>query len=271
VGPQGEIGPTGPEGDSITVRESVPDIFSLPEEGNTKNDLIYVEAEGVLFSWSGEEWFGVGQIKGDTGPQGYPINFLGVVELFEDLPEDAEFQDAYLVTNEENVYFWNGLEWQNIGPILGPQGEIGPTGPQGSQGVAGNTGPQGETGPAGGVNFLYELGDVDVSEVEDGNALIYNEETETWVPGEGGGGGGKFTISETTPEDPTPGDVWFDSTSGISFIYYNDEDGEQWVEIGDTAGGPTGPSGVVGATGPTGPTGDTGPGVSLGLVIALGA
>jgi len=40
-----------------------------------------------------------------------------------------------------------------------------------------------------------------------------------------------FTASDTEPVDPDPGDIWFDSTIGKTFVNYNGT----WVEIGNAA------------------------------------
>jgi C1q domain len=96
-------------------------------------------------------------------------------------------------------------------------------------------------------------------------------------------------ISETAPSTPSSGDLWFDSNTSTTFIYYD----SSWIEIGPQplsivgptgpAGGPTGPTGVTGATGPagatgaastvagpTGPTGVTGATGPTGLTGATG-
>jgi hypothetical protein len=68
----------------------------------------------------------------------------------------------------------------------------------------------------------------------------------------GGGGGGGFTISDTAPSSPAEGSAWFDSTTGFTYIYYNDGNSTQWVQLLGTPG-PQGPAGPAGATGATGP------------------
>lgn len=95
---------------------------------------------------------------------------------------------------------------------------------------------------------LEDLANVDTTGVENQNALVYSSATGTWVPGEAiGGGGGSYTISPTAPEDPGTGDVWFDSTDGKSYIYFEDYDASsQWVEIGSRSVGPPGPQGPAG-------------------------
>jgi hypothetical protein len=112
--------------------------------------------------------------------------------------------------------------------------------------------------PGVGALSLDDLNDVDVSEVSDGQALVYSSGSNLWIPGAGGGGGGaSFTISSTAPTSPSPGDVWYDSVNGNSYIYYNDEDSSQWVEFIGSAG-PTGAIGEPGAPGEAGATGDPG-------------
>ena len=77
---------------------------------------------------------------------------------------------------------------------------------------------------------LSSLDDVDVTGLADGNALIYDSGTLTWIPGDAGG---NFEVSETAPATPGNGDTWFDSATGKAYIYYTDGDSSQWVEIGN--------------------------------------
>jgi hypothetical protein len=118
--------------------------------------------------------------------------------------------------------------------------------------------------PGVGALSLDDLNDVNVSEVSDGQALVYSSGSNLWIPGAGGGGGGaSFTISSTAPTSPSPGDVWYDSVNGNSYIYYNDEDSSQWVEfIGSP--GPTGLTGAQGGQGEQGIQGDPGLGIPIG-------
>lgn len=45
-----------------------------------------------------------------------------------------------------------------------------------------------------------------------------------------GGGGSSVTVSDTAPVGPSAGNMWWNSTLGKMFIYYNDGDTSQWVE-----------------------------------------
>jgi hypothetical protein len=59
---------------------------------------------------------------------------------------------------------------------------------------------------------------------------VYDQASGNWIPGEGGGGA-SVTVSTTAPAEAEIGDLWYDSTSGALFIYYNDGDSTQWVEV----------------------------------------
>lgn len=57
---------------------------------------------------------------------------------------------------------------------------------------------------------------------------------------------GGMTISDVPPQSASAGDLWFDSSSGSAFVYYD----SYWIEIMSSAG-------PAGAAGPTGPAGTT--------------
>ena len=58
-------------------------------------------------------------------------------------------------------------------------------------------------------------------------------------------GGGGVTVSATAPASPDDGDLWWNSTEGELYVYYNDGTSSQWVAA-------AGPSVTVAATAPTG-------------------
>ena len=53
----------------------------------------------------------------------------------------------------------------------------------------------------------------------------------------GGGGGASVQVSDTAPSNPSEGDLWWRSTDGKGFIYYNDGNSNQWVEFNPSAVG----------------------------------
>ena len=45
-----------------------------------------------------------------------------------------------------------------------------------------------------------------------------------------GSGGASISVSDTAPSSPSNGAIWFNSSSGILYVYYTDPDGSQWVQ-----------------------------------------
>ena len=80
------------------------------------------------------------------------------------------------------------------------------------------------------------------------------------ISGLGGGGGASVTVSGTAPSSPSAGDLWFDDTDLVLYVYYNDGTSNQWVQTnpsgaGGSSGGSSGGASVtVSGTAPTSPT-----------------
>jgi microcystin-dependent protein len=75
---------------------------------------------------------------------------------------------------------------------------------------------------------LDSLTDVELTDPEDKQVLKYDGATEQWINAVATGG---VTVSDTAPEEPFPGDAWWDSTDGNMYVYYEDEDTSQWVQV----------------------------------------
>ena len=93
-------------------------------------------------------------------------------------------------------------------------------------------------------------GDIYFNTSEDSIKLYYGS---TWNPISGG----SISVSDAPPENPTEGQLWYESDSGDLFVRYSNS----WIqtnagEVGPT--GPTGPQGLQGDQGLQGPTGPTG-------------
>ena len=118
--------------------------------------------------------------------------------------------------NSDWEIFSSGAGGGVTGPIgdTGPQGVTGNTGSQGIQGVTGNTGAQGDQGIQG---------------------VTGNTGADSTVAGPQGSTGntGAVDVSyqNTAPTGASAGEVWFNSTSGLFFVYVNDGDSNQWVQI----------------------------------------
>lgn len=95
---------------------------------------------------------------------------------------------------------------------------------------------------------LNELHDVDAGSPTPGEFLQWDGSA--WVnaavdipPG--------TVISESAPLTPDSGQLWWNSTTGTLYIYYD----ATWVEVAAGTVGPQGPEGPEGPAGPTGPSG----------------
>jgi hypothetical protein len=99
--------------------------------------------------------------RGLTGTQGVSVTLQGTKATINDLPLTGNPGDGWIVTTGDglthqdgSLWFWNIADsaWNDIGPIVGPQGDpgdIGATGPQGDPGPAGADGADGAPGTAG--------------------------------------------------------------------------------------------------------------------------
>ena len=46
--------------------------------------------------------------------------------------------------------------------------------------------------------------------------------------------GSSFTASASPPSSPSIGDRWLDINAGIQYVYFNDSNGSNWIEWGET-------------------------------------
>ena len=79
------------------------------------------------------------------------------------------------------------------------------------------------------------------------------------VSGLSSGGGASVTVSDAAPSTPSAGDLWFDSTGLVLYVYYNDGDSNQWVQTNPSGSGSSGSSSggasvTVSSTAPTSPS-----------------
>ena len=91
--------------------------------------------------------------KGDTGAQGVSVTLQGTKATIADLPPTPLDPNLYaghgwivttgdgLTHQDGSLWFWNLTEtaWNDIGPIVGPQGDKGNTGDKGDRGIGVST------------------------------------------------------------------------------------------------------------------------------------
>lgn len=76
------------------------------------------------------------------------------------------------------------------------------------------------------------------------------------------------TTSDTAPTNPNNGDMWFDSSVGKTFIWYDDGTSTQWVQMSpNTQSGPAGPAGPAGADGADGQDAGTGKSIAMSIIF----
>ena len=62
--------------------------------------------------------------KGDKGDDGTSVRILGTKDSNNELPSSGNTNgDGYIIG--ENLWVWNGTEWEDVGPIKGPKGDTG--------------------------------------------------------------------------------------------------------------------------------------------------
>ena len=70
---------------------------------------------------------------------------------------------------------------------------------------------------------------------EDGTLYIWYIDANTSqfviaIPSSGGGGGASVVVNNIPPSDTDQGDMWWNTTDGRLYIWYQDDDTEQWVD-----------------------------------------
>lgn len=82
------------------------------------------------------------------------------------------------------------------------------------------------------VNGAYTLPTADGS----ADQVLTTNGSGTVTFADAAGGGASVTISDSAPSSPSAGNLWFESDTGKTFIYYGDGSSNQWVEIGGASG-----------------------------------
>ena len=68
--------------------------------------------------------------------------------------------------------------------------------------------------------------------VDTTNDVFYFRSSGAWQ--EVSGGGASLTVSDTAPSSPEAGNLWFESDTGNTLVYYTDANTSQWVEVGQS-------------------------------------
>ena len=68
--------------------------------------------------------------------------------------------------------------------------------------------------------------------VDTTNHAFYFRSNSTW--NQVSGGGASLTVQDGAPSSPSAGDLWFESDTGNTLVYYTDANTSQWVELGQS-------------------------------------
>ena len=262
TGPTGPTGPAGVDGSGISILGTLANSSLLPDPGVNINDAYLID--GDLYIWDGTTWNNVGQIQGPTGPTGPTgvrgddstvpgptgptgptgatgtagLGYSGITFTLSSYSSSTASgtvnkvdalvvgSPVRIVSPSNPLVFADGLVFSITGTSVditvlfdntgGTLASITSPMPLSIAGVRGATGPTGDTGPTGPTRST--------------------------------------DISTTPPSSPALGDLWYNSETGQTFVYYD----SYWVENVSGIAGPIGPTGPTGATGATGATGSTG-------------
>jgi hypothetical protein len=228
-----EQGPPGPPSASVRYGSGPPpDTLGIPGDFYIDTVSHYIYGPKSSTSWPP----GVSLV----GPQGAH----GTSILYG--PADP------LSTDGNNGDFWiNNTTHFLFGPKAGglwPAGIslVGPQGIQGIQGIQGNTGPVPWTTPptawATATNYVkgppaslvYTGGNTYVATVDHLSGASFSADLGAgkWAPVvSGGSGGSSVYISDTAPTGVPANSLWWNSTNGLLYVYYNDGDSTQWVIV----------------------------------------
>ena len=243
---------------------------------------------------------GVTGYTGSTGAAGTSVSLKGSVAEVSDLPATGNtLGDLYIVLASGDGYVWDSANWDNVGPIRGPQGSQGYTGSkgdtgaqgvQGQQGIQGNTGSQGytgsigytgskgDTGSTGSQGFIGYTGSRGLEGPQGANLNILGTVASVAALPVTGSAADAWIISTSAPE-PEAGNLYVWNTATNT---WNDV-GQLVGPKGDTGSqgytgsrgligytGSQGVQGIQGVTGYTGSKGDTGSTGALGYTGSRG-
>ena len=279
TGAQGPVGPSGAQGDTGPAGPTGPTGPSGADGVDGSQGLTgpagATGPQGLTGPAGAQGAPGAKGDKGDTGDQGVSVTLQGTKATIADLPAQPVDWNTFaghgwiVTTGDGNthvngaLWFWNLTtgEWNDIGPIVGPQGDQGPqgeTGSTGAQGPAGAdgdpglngadgaTGATGATGPAGPTGATGPQGEVGPTGPQ-GPAGATGATGPTGPTGPAGPAGADG--SHGVQGDPGPSGA--DGLSAYQVAVNNNFVGDEATWLASLVGpqGDTGPAGADGAPG----------------------
>lgn len=221
TGLQGTTGATGIQGNIGATGSTGPiGATGLGATGST-GPIGATGATGLGFAIT-KTYTSVALLLADTSPTGIIAGQFAIID-------NADINNA----ENSRLYLWTGTSWNYVTDLSGAQGIQGPQGPTGTTGATGPAGTpgtigiDGATGPVGATGSTGPIGSTGAT----GVAGIQGNIGATGSTGPIGASGPEFKIvvSDSVPTSPTVGTLWWDSTIGTLFFYYDDGSSVQWV------------------------------------------
>jgi hypothetical protein len=259
AGPTGSTGAQGPQGIQGLTGATGPEGPQGPQ-GSTG-------PQGITGATGPQGPAGPQGLTGATGPEGTRATFSITSSTPPASPVNGQ---AWFNSDNGRSYTYYDSYWVETGSSLsGPAGATGPQGPQGIQGAQGvsiNLKASSLT-----VAALPSTGNtVNDARIVDADGDLYIWNGSSWSSagqivgpagpqgpqgpqGEAGSQATFSVVATTPPANPVEGQAWYNSTDGLTYIYYD----SSWIEFGNSQAGPQGATGATGATGPAGPSGYT--------------
>lgn len=228
-GIQGVQGATGPIG--------LTGATGIEWQGEWDNSVNYVNNDAVFHN--GASWFASGDP--DVGDEPSEVSSFWYPLALQGATGSQGVQGVQGTTGSQGIQGDQGIQGEQ--GVQGIQGDQGIQGVQGDQGIQGEQGIQGDTGATGaGLNILGTLNDETElpSTGSSGDAYIIADDLYIWDGSPNwknvgqivGPAGANVTISSTAPAGPiTAGALWYDQDDGSTYIYYNDVDSSQWIQL----------------------------------------
>ena len=228
-GIQGVQGATGPIG--------LTGATGIEWQGEWDNSVNYVNNDAVFHN--GASWFASGDP--DVGDEPSEVSSFWYPLALQGATGSQGVQGVQGATGSQGIQGDQGIQGEQ--GVQGIQGDQGIQGVQGDQGIQGEQGIQGDTGATGaGLNILGTLNDETElpSTGSSGDAYIIADDLYIWDGSPNwknvgqivGPAGANVTISSAAPAGPiTAGALWYDQDDGSTYIYYNDVDSSQWIQL----------------------------------------
>jgi hypothetical protein len=134
------------------------------------------------------------------------------------LPPNADEGHVLIAADTGQAFQFHNGAWHAIGQWRGPQGVPGPTGPQGEPGSSGASTAQDVT--------VTTVDSQPWQNVQDAIQGLFDRQ----IP----------IVSPVAPSDPSPNALWWDSSEGTMWLWFDDGNTQQWVEVTGGGGGDSG-------------------------------